>query len=507
MKGWSLSRRVGLVVAVVTLLLMTLFFYESARRVYWLQLGEHLDQLEELTHRFSQDLSLYLSHITEIEDREKLECEDRFLEIHFLLQPLVEEIRAEEGPISLGYYSKEIEAIVAIAPLSEHQDLLGSSLDDQHPSLHLYTDRPMQRNIGHVMRGKVARYAKLVFYKGEPIGHIWANLPVSVFYKSLFPFFLLFLMLALLGLGLGGFLSCYLSKSILKATEMLGDQIDVLGNEELDHTTLSRSSHQNLPLEFHPLFERFFVSAEKIKDLTVELTISSRLAALGDLVTVVAHDIRNPLSLILARAQIGAQKTYDEESKKYFEGIIEASKMIDSFLERILLLARVDTCNKRRFSIAAILLDLLDLWGPLMKEKEMQLEVNISQDLPEVMGDPVGFQQAFLNLFKNAIEATSKGGAIMVRAEQIDEVVCIAISDTGAGIPEEAQGEIFKRFFTTKKTNGSGIGLAMAHSVITGQGGQIWFETRRGKGTTFYIEFPVAPFHREEISSEALLMK
>lgn len=504
MKGRSLSRRIGLVVTLITLVFMGLFFFESARRIYHQHLSKHLNELEELAHRLDQDISVYLFNIHEIENRENIHQKHRFMELHTLLQPLVEEYGEEGGFTSLGYYSKELEAIVAITPLMELENLLGFRIEEDHPSTSLYTDRPMQREISHVLRGKVARYAKLVFYRGEPIGHIWANLPVSVLYQKLFPSFILFLFLVLLGIGFGKFLSSYISKKILQATEMLEAHMDALRYGERDHSTSTGTSYEDLPLEFHPLFKRFYSSIEKIKDLTVELTVSTRLAALGDLVTVVAHDIRNPLSLILAKAQLGLQKSNDMREKKYFEGIIEASKIIDGFLERILLLAKFDTCNKRYFSIAHVLQELLDLWAPLMRQKEIQLNIMISDDLPEVMGDLVGFQQAFLNLFKNAIEATSTGGSITVQVEERENGICIRISDTGDGIPEEAQREIFRRFFTTKEDNGSGIGLAMAHSVITGQGGRIWFETREGEGTTFFILFPLGSIPVDETTREVL---
>ncbi len=508
MKSISLSRRIGLAVTIAILLSMALFFLESTRGIYHRQLTEHLDELEELAHRFSQELSSYLAQIVAIESSGEIHKEDRIQKLHALLQPLVEE-HVERNQLSgLGYFSHSLDSIIAITPFNELEDLIGHSLGEDHPSNLLYTERPIQREVNNVLRGKVARYAMLVFWNGEPIGHLWANLPVGVFYKSILPSLLLFFFLALLGVGIGRLLSIYLYRSILSATEALENRLDSLSHEAIDDV-LFHKDEKRVPLEFQPLYRRFIQTFEKIRSLTVELTISTRLAALGDLVTVVAHDIRNPLSLIMARAQLGAKRTTDETSQKYFEGILDASRIMDQFLERVLLLAKVDKVKKRRFSIHRVLKELLELWAPLLRQKKILLEVCIEEDLPRVMGDPIGFQQAFLNLFKNAIEATSTGGSIKVEALFKDGGVSISISDTGEGIPEDVQGQIFKRFFTTKDSKGSGIGLAMAHSVITGEGGRLWFETARGEGTTFFIQLPVDSLSQEleREGQEELLVK
>lgn len=496
MKSISLSRRIGLAVTLSMLLSMTLFFLESTRGIYHRQLTEHLDELEELAHRFNQDLSSYLAHMVAIESNGNIHKEERIQEIHALLQPLVEKHVERNQLSSLGYYSHTLDSIVAITPFNELENLIGHPLDEDHPSSLLYTESPIQREVNHVLRGKVARYAMVVFWNGEPIGHLWANLPVGVFYKSILPSLLLFLFLAIIGVGFGRLLSIYLYRSILSATKALENRLDSLSHEAMDDS-LFHKDEKRVPLEFQSLYRRFAQSFKKIQNLTVELTISTRLAALGDLVTVVAHDIRNPLSLIMARAQLGAKSTCEEKSQKYFEGILDASRIMDQFLERILLLAKVDTVKKRRFSIHRVLTELIELWAPLLRKKNILFEASIEEDLPRVMGDPVGFQQAFLNLFKNAIEATSTGGSIKVEAFYKDGGVSISISDTGEGIPEEVQGQIFNRFFTTKDSKGSGIGLAMAHSVITGEGGRLWFETARGEGTTFFIQLPVDSLSQE----------
>lgn len=492
MRDYHLSRRIGLVVTGTILVFSFLFFFESARRVYLSQLVDQINELEDLGHQFSQALSFHLPQIMELERREDWDREDRILAIHSLLQSTVESIVSEEELTGLGYYSKSLQAIVAITPWEESRDLLGASLVEDHPSVRLYTENSMQREVSRVFRGKVARYAKLIYWNGEPVGHLWANLPITVLYWSFLPSFLFSIFLGLIGVGFGLYLTRYISSSIKEATGALEEIMDNLWLGSVDEVPFNEERDQEIPLEFQPVYQRFSHSVLQIREMTLQLAISAKMAALGDLVTVVAHDIRNPLATIMARAQLGKQIAEGEKDQSMYDGILNASKLMDGFLERILQLAKTRQEKREWFSIHIALSEMLELWNPLLKEKEIQLSYMSNKDLPLVLGDSVGFQQAFLNLLKNAIEATPTGGKIQLSTDFEKEHILIHISDSGPGIPENIQKQIFHRFFTTKKQNGSGIGLALAHSIITEQGGKIWFTTTRGQGTTFYIQLPVS---------------
>lgn len=490
--NYNLSRRIGLLVTLTILVLTVLIFSESVRRIYQAQLMDHLNGLEDLAHTFSQRLSIHLPQILELEGKEEWGREKRILAINSLLQEEVDAL-IQQDSTGLGYYSKALQAVVAIGPQEDFDVLLGISLGEDHPSLDLYNGRPMQRQVARVFRGQVARYAKLVYWQGEPVGHLWANLPVSVLYRSFLPSFLLSLFLGLLGVGMGLFLSLYITRIIKQATRALEGVMDTLYQDPMGEMIQIQEASPPLPQEFQPVYGRFSQLALQIREMNMELTISARLAALGDLVSVVAHDIRNPLSMIMARAQLGKQITTGEKDRSMYEGIIQASKLMDEFLERILLLARARKEKREWFSMDAVLSEMLELWAPLLKQKGILLQYQSHSDLPLILGDSVGFQQAFLNLLKNAIEVTPSGEKIVVNLQQKEEIIQLSITDAGPGIPEHIQEKIFNRFFTTKKQNGSGIGLALAHSVVNSQGGKIWFHTGMGKGTTFYVSIPLEP--------------
>ena len=112
--------------------------------------------------------------------------------------------------------------------------------------------------------------------------------------------------------------------------------------------------------------------------------------------------------------------------------------------------------------------------------------------MPEIKGNKVVLEQALMNLFKNSIDATPEGEEIILKVYQINENnLRIELKDTGSGIPKNIQGELFKKFFTTKGKKGTGLGLAFVHKVIEEHNGEIFFETEQEKGTTFFIELPV----------------
>ena len=124
------------------------------------------------------------------------------------------------------------------------------------------------------------------------------------------------------------------------------------------------------------------------------------------------------------------------------------------------------------------------------------MQDELSEHLPQISGNPGRLQQVFLNLFLNARDAMPTGGTLRVTTSN-GEGVSVAISDTGAGIPQEHIQRIYDPFFTTKSTpregqgKGTGLGLSVTYGIIQEHAGKIRVESRPGEGTTFYLDFPL----------------
>ena len=123
---------------------------------------------------------------------------------------------------------------------------------------------------------------------------------------------------------------------------------------------------------------------------------------------------------------------------------------------------------------------------PEFKEKEISLNVQLSNDISEVYVDEHQIYQSLVNLFNNAIQAISEKGEITLKTEKLRNGVLITIMDNGIGIPDEEKGEVFEPFFT-KKERGTGLGLAVVKKIIDNHGGEIRITDREGGGTIFSI--------------------
>ena len=175
-------------------------------------------------------------------------------------------------------------------------------------------------------------------------------------------------------------------------------------------------------------------------------------------------------------------------------------KRIDGIIKRVLAFSKQsDATTAEKLRVNPLIEDSLKLWHSKMVKAGIRQSLFIAENLAEIIGDPIEIQQVITNLIQNAIEAMEKEGTLSISARNetlsFDEkrpAVVIKVQDSGAGIPPDQQKNIFNPFFTTKHT-GTGLGLAISHRIVSRHRGLLSFESIPGEGTTFTIEFPVAP--------------
>jgi signal transduction histidine kinase len=224
--------------------------------------------------------------------------------------------------------------------------------------------------------------------------------------------------------------------------------------------------------------------------------LSERLATAGRLATGVAHEIRNPLTVIGSTMQYMAETLEEEDPRQaLMRGVLDELERLNKTVEALLRLAPV---RERHIEH--------DLLGPLeqallliiaqARQSGIALERSYSEDHFPIQGDPDQIQQVFLNVLLNALQVTGKGGTVSVRVEPWEDLfsgdrsVQVQIADSGPGIPPKDLERIFEPFFTTKP-EGSGLGLAICQSLVERNGGEIDVESEVGKGTTLRIRFPL----------------
>ncbi len=230
------------------------------------------------------------------------------------------------------------------------------------------------------------------------------------------------------------------------------------------------------------------------KEMEKEVRFFERLADVGKAVAYVAHEIRKPLMLIggFARqvSQCDALKA-DEKDRQKLDIVVEEVRRLEKLLNGVRLLTRPSSSSeKRSLALNQLLNETFDLLEPVLKDRSIELQIDLAEGHLMIEGDSDQLKQVFLNILYNAIEAIADKGEIRIDSRVSRREAEITIADNGPGIPWEVQEKIFDPFFTTKG-DGTGLGLAISKNIIRDHGGSLDFHSSPGKGTSFYIRLPI----------------
>ena len=215
---------------------------------------------------------------------------------------------------------------------------------------------------------------------------------------------------------------------------------------------------------------------------------------------VVAHDLRNPLSTILLQASsIKRQGPEPERRSEKALGVIHRAatrmnRLIQDLLDVALMEAGQLAIERARLSAGGLIDEAVDMQRPLASSSSLELRVEVDPDVAEVWGDRDRLLQVFENLIGNAIKFTQAGGRITAGATSRDDEVVFRVADTGCGIPSENLPRVFDRFWQATRTGrrGAGLGLPITKGIVEAHGGRIWVESTAGRGSTFFFTIPAA---------------
>jgi signal transduction histidine kinase len=233
----------------------------------------------------------------------------------------------------------------------------------------------------------------------------------------------------------------------------------------------------------------------KLRHRTADLVRSERLASMGQIAAGVAHEINNPLGIVLGFTQdllAGKEKSDpDTEALRIIEHETERCARV---VKDLLNLARTAEPVRKPVDIRAIIDKTLKLFAIQFRDRNISIE-SFFNAAPLVLGDEQQLQQVFMNVIINSIHAMDKGGTLKVAMASGGELdgdpgVAVRIEDTGYGISEEQLRHIFDPFYTTKKGGGSGLGLFIVHRLVDAHGGKVTINSAPGKGTTCTIVLP-----------------
>ncbi|HMQ33462.1 MAG TPA: ATP-binding protein [Chloroflexaceae bacterium] len=230
----------------------------------------------------------------------------------------------------------------------------------------------------------------------------------------------------------------------------------------------------------------------------LDTTERRRLALLAD----VTHELRTPLATIGGYME-GLLDGVIKPSTQTFSLILNETSRLQRLIEDLELLSRVEAGQlpvvARRTDLEEVLAGVVAQFEPIFAHNQVSLLLEVEAQLPHVWADPDRVNQVLINILSNAFRYTPPGGQVLVRAAYHEQMVVVAVRDTGVGIDAEHLPHVFERFYRVDKSRarqsgGSGIGLAIARHLVYAQGGEIWAESDgQGKGTTFSFSVPLAP--------------
>ena len=253
------------------------------------------------------------------------------------------------------------------------------------------------------------------------------------------------------------------------------------------------------------------VIVSNTRDLTDELALqgeletqremlfqNEKMSALGELLAGVAHELNNPLTVVVGHSMMLREETNDPETLRRIEKISKAAERCAKIVKTFLAMARQQPTKMEQVDIGSIIATAVDVAGYSITQGTINISSKIEDGLPEIVADADQITQVILNLLTNAEHAINNSGTgnkIAVTANYLrgSERVEICVEDNGPGIPKNIKARVFEPFFTTKDVGeGTGIGLAFSHRIIHSHNGHIRLDHDFSTGSRFRITLPIA---------------
>lgn len=274
--------------------------------------------------------------------------------------------------------------------------------------------------------------------------------------------------------------------------------------EEDIHFLSMFSNQAGLAIENAILYRNLEEVHQELKEAQSLLVHHEKMAALGELSTNIAHEIKNPLVSIGGFARrLDRAIPAEASEKRYTQTIMKEVGRLEKILDDILIYTHDESMEFKEWDLRDIVEESLSMISEGFNGGQIQLVKQFAEELPKVKGDYHRLKQAFFNLISNAYEAMNGKGTLSLRIHPISKngssFVRVEVEDTGNGIDPENLHHIFNPFYTTKDTH-LGLGLSIIHKIVTSHQGKIEVDNRPGNGVTFIIILPVQEVREERMN-------
>ncbi len=226
-------------------------------------------------------------------------------------------------------------------------------------------------------------------------------------------------------------------------------------------------------------------------EMKADLERNQRLAAMGEMAASLAHQLRTPLAAaLLYTSNLGQPGLSDEARQRFSEKATAQLRRVERLIQDVLLFARGESIGRERIVVEEFLLELVQTVEPLMREHGVEFELQNASGAAVLAGGRKALFGALVSLLENALQATPAGGKICLLATRQEDLLRLAVRDSGPGIHPELRERIFEPFFTTRG-QGTGLGLPIALGVARAHGGRLELESRPGQGAEFALLLPL----------------
>lgn len=295
-------------------------------------------------------------------------------------------------------------------------------------------------------------------------------------------------MIVLLSLLQGGILLFSIQRWLVRPLAEIGRSTAIISTGDFEHRVVLRSRD-----EMGDLARAVNRMAQELRQSQARLVQSERLAALGELVAYIAHNIRNPLASIRAAAQVGHEEA--QESREAFQDVIATVDRLEGWVQDLLSYMKPLSLNLVPDDLNRLVRHALAVFQTKTAGRVPRFVLDL-HSLPPVEADAQWMEQVLIAVLANAVDASGPDGRVFITSLVTHDAVALHVRDEGAGIPQETLNKVFNPYFTTKP-DGVGLGLAMAKKVMTAHQGTIELHSEIGQGTTVTLSCPLA--HSQEI--------
>lgn len=273
------------------------------------------------------------------------------------------------------------------------------------------------------------------------------------------------------------------------------------GRRTVSEYDLNYEDTRTLHVIVSPLTEGDEFCVHVVRDVTDEralqqqLAQAEKLAAIGEMLSGVAHELNNPLTTIIGFSELLQDAQVPDQVRTDLQRIYRQARHSSQIVQSLLTFARQSRAQVAEIDVNTILRQTLEFIQPRLRRCNVQVHLELDERLPRTLADAGQLQQVFLNLCSNALQAMSQahdGGTLQLRSEATARHVRVTVRDDGPGIPPELLRRVFDPFFTTKSVGqGTGLGLSICYGIVREHGGRIWAESEPGGGAALFVELPI----------------